>query len=84
MGTAPFSKGKRAIFPKVKEIRRLRGGVAVYAAQASVRIDAAIGEKGRFRMKTSSEVGRRKCQEKLSNEPNIIRNTEGSERSIQP
>jgi hypothetical protein len=53
MGTAPFSYGKRAIFPKVKEIKRLRGGVAVYAAQASVRIDAEIGEKGRFRMKTN-------------------------------
>jgi len=52
-----FSYGKRAIFPKVKEIKRLRGGVAVYAAQASVQIDAEIGEKrekGRFRMKTSS------------------------------
>jgi hypothetical protein len=31
----------------------LRGGVDVYAAQASVRIDAEIGEKGRSRMKTS-------------------------------
>jgi hypothetical protein len=47
-----FSYGKRAIFPKVKEIKRLRGGVAVYAAQASVLIDAEIGEKGRFRKKT--------------------------------
>ena len=47
-----FSYGKRAIFPKVKEIKRLRGGVAVYAAQANVRIDAEIGEKGRFQMKT--------------------------------
>jgi hypothetical protein len=53
MDTAPFSYGKRAIFPKVKEIKRLHGGVAVYAAHASVRIDAEIGEKGRFRMKTS-------------------------------
>jgi hypothetical protein len=39
-------------FPKVKEIKRLHGGVAVYAAHASVQIDAEIGEKGRFRMKT--------------------------------
>jgi hypothetical protein len=54
MDTVTFSYGKRAIFPKVKEIKRLRGGVAVYAAQASVQIDAEIGEKGRFRMKTSS------------------------------
>jgi hypothetical protein len=53
MDTVTFSYGKRAIFPKVKEIKRLRGGVAVYAAQASVQIDAEIGEKGRFRMKTN-------------------------------
>jgi hypothetical protein len=53
MGTAQFSYGKRAIFPKVKEINHLRGGVVVYAAQAGVQIDAEIGEKCRFRMKTS-------------------------------
>jgi hypothetical protein len=53
MDTVQFSYGKRAIFPKAKEIKRLRGGVAVYAAQASVRIDAEIGGKGRFLMKTS-------------------------------
>jgi hypothetical protein len=39
-------------FPKVKEIKRLCGGVVVYAAQASEQIDAEIGEKGRFRMNT--------------------------------
>jgi hypothetical protein len=53
MDTAKFSYRKRAIFPKVKEIKRLHGGVDVYAAHASVRIDAEIGKKGRFRMKTS-------------------------------
>ena len=52
MDTVRFSYGKRAIFPKVKEIKRLHGGVDVYAAYASVRIDAEIGKKGRFRMKT--------------------------------
>ena len=31
----------------------MRGGVAVYAAQANVQIDAEIGEKGRFRMETN-------------------------------
>jgi hypothetical protein len=51
--TAPFSDEKRAIFSEVKEIKHLHGGVAVHAAPASVRIDAEIGEKGRFRMKTS-------------------------------
>jgi hypothetical protein len=77
MDTVPFSYGKRAIFLKVKEIKRLHGGVDVYAASrsriaqwtasgcpkgegqgwpeshASVRIDAEIGETGRFRMKTN-------------------------------
>jgi len=45
MDTAPFSDGKREIFSKVKEIKRLRGGLVVYAAQANVQIDAEIGEK---------------------------------------
>jgi len=81
MDTVQFSYGKRAIFPKIKEIKRLHGGVDVYAASrlriakwtasgcpkgegqgwpeshASVQIDAEIGEKGRFRMKTSSFEG---------------------------
>jgi hypothetical protein len=52
MATATFSYGKRAIFPKVKEIKPLRGGIDVYAAQARMQIDVEIGEKGRFRMKT--------------------------------
>jgi hypothetical protein len=52
MSTVPFSYGKRAIFLKVKEVKRLRGGVAVCAAQTSVRIAAEIEKKGRFRMKT--------------------------------
>jgi hypothetical protein len=56
MDTVQFSYGKRAIFPKVKEIKRLHGGVSVYAAQASVRIDAEIGKKGHFRMKTNLEA----------------------------
>jgi hypothetical protein len=55
MDIVQFSYGKRAIFPKVKEIKLLRGGVAVYAAQARVRIDAEIGGKGRFRMKTNQD-----------------------------
>jgi hypothetical protein len=47
-----FLYGKRATFPKVKEIKHLRGGVVVYAAQASVLIDVEIGGKSRFRIKT--------------------------------
>ena len=52
MGTLAFSYEKRGIFSKIKKIKRFRGGVVVYAAQASVRIDAEIGEKSRFWMKT--------------------------------
>jgi hypothetical protein len=44
---------KRAIFRKAKEIKDLRGGVVLYAAQAKPRIDAGIAEKGRFRTETS-------------------------------
>jgi len=44
---------KPAIFRKVKEIRHLSGGVALYAAQSNVQIDAEIAEKGGFRTATS-------------------------------
>ncbi|MCD4688301.1 MAG: hypothetical protein K8R55_03075 [Desulfuromonadaceae bacterium] len=74
MDTVLFLYGKREIFPKVKEIERLRGGVAVYAAQASVRIDDEIGGKGRFRMKTSSE---RKPMLKVTEKPSAFAEREG-------
>jgi UDP-glucuronate decarboxylase len=51
MDTAWFSYGERVIFRCGKEIKGLRGGVHRYAAQASLRIDAATAEKGRSRMK---------------------------------
>ena len=53
MDAVMFSYGKRAIFSKVKEIERLRGGVVVYAVQAIVQIDPEIGGKCSFQMKTS-------------------------------
>ena len=53
MDKAQFSYGKRGIFRRVKEIKGLRGGVHWYAAQVSSKIDAAMAEKNRFRMKTS-------------------------------
>jgi hypothetical protein len=53
MAQALFSIWKRAIFRKVKEIKDLSGGVALYAAQSNPPIDAEIAEKGRFRTKTS-------------------------------
>ncbi|MGK2906634.1 MAG: hypothetical protein ACSLFH_09850 [Desulfuromonadales bacterium] len=49
MAQSQFSIWKRALFRKVKEIKDLRGGVALYAAQAHPQIDAEIEEKGRFR-----------------------------------
>jgi len=52
VGTRKFSDWKRIIFRCGKEIKGLRGGVVLYAAQASPQIDAAMAEKGRFRMKT--------------------------------
>jgi hypothetical protein len=38
---------------KVKEIKPLRGGVAGYAAQAIVPIDAEIGQKDHLWMETN-------------------------------
>jgi hypothetical protein len=49
-----FSIQKRAIFRHGQEIKGMRGGVHRYAAQASPKIDAAMAEKGRFRMETNS------------------------------
>jgi hypothetical protein len=48
--TDKFSIQKCAIFRKFKEIKELRGGVLVYAAQAISQIDAEIAEKGHFRV----------------------------------
>jgi hypothetical protein len=39
---------------KVKEIKRLCGGVVYYAAQASAQIDAEIGQKDHLWMETNS------------------------------
>ena len=43
---------KPAIFIKIKEIKHLSGGVALYAAQTNVQIDAEIAEKGGFLTET--------------------------------
>ncbi|WP_153306013.1 hypothetical protein [Desulfatiglans anilini] len=40
------------VFFNIKEIKRLRGGDLQVAAQANVQIDAEIGQKDHFRMKT--------------------------------
>jgi len=53
MGTCMFSDWKREIFRCGKDIKVLRGGVVLYAAQERPQIDAVTAEKGRFRMKTS-------------------------------
>jgi len=41
----------------IKEIKRLRGGDLVVAAQANVQIDAEIGKKDHFRTETGSAPG---------------------------
>ena len=53
MPLAQFLVWKPAIFRKVQEIKRLSGGVALYAAQTNAQIDAGIVEKGGFRTETS-------------------------------
>jgi len=49
---AQFLIRKPVIFRKVKEIKDLSGGVALYAAQSNTQIDAEIVEKGGFRAET--------------------------------
>ncbi|MGD8953319.1 MAG: hypothetical protein PVI69_16450 [Desulfobacterales bacterium] len=51
--TDKFSIQKCAIFRKFKEIKELRGGVLVYAAQAISPIDAEIAEKGHLWTETN-------------------------------
>jgi hypothetical protein len=45
-GTDKFPIQKYAIFRTFKEIKELRGGILLYAAQAIPPIDAEIAEKG--------------------------------------
>ncbi len=52
MRHSQFPSRKGGIFRTGKEIEGLRGGVPMYAAQESPKIDAAR-EKGPFRMDTS-------------------------------
>jgi hypothetical protein len=52
-GTDKFPIQKCAIFCKFKEIKELRGGVLLYAAQAIPPIDAEIAEKGHLWTETS-------------------------------
>jgi len=48
-----FPIQKCGFLPKVKEIKRLCGGVVYYAAQARVQIDAEIGQKDHLWMETN-------------------------------
>ena len=52
-GTCKFPIQKCAIFRKFKEIKELRGGILLYAAQAIPPIDAEIAEKGHLWTETS-------------------------------
>jgi len=47
-----FPRRKRAFFCEVKEIKSLRGGVHLYAAQENSQVDAEIVEEDRFRLGT--------------------------------
>ena len=47
-----FPIQKCVFLSKVKEIKQLRGGVHVYAAQAIAKINAEIGQKGHLWMET--------------------------------
>jgi len=51
-GTGKFPIQKCAIFCKFKEIKELRGGVLLYAAQAIPLIDAEIAEKNHLLTET--------------------------------
>jgi hypothetical protein len=52
-GTGRFPIQNCAIFRKFKEIKELRGGILLYAAQAIPPIDAEIAEKGHLWTDTS-------------------------------
>jgi hypothetical protein len=52
-GTDTFPIQKCAIFRKFKEIKELRGGILLYAAQAIPPIDAEIAEKGHLWTETN-------------------------------
>jgi hypothetical protein len=52
-GTGKFPIQKCAIFRKFKEIKELRGGILLYAAQAIPPIDAEIAEKSHLWAETS-------------------------------
>jgi len=49
----PFLIWKPEIFCRVKEIKQLRGGVVLYAAQANAPIDAELVKKSGFRAETN-------------------------------
>jgi hypothetical protein len=53
MAQRAFLVWKHAIFCQVKEIKQLRGGVVLYAAQANAQIDAELVKKGGFRTETN-------------------------------
>jgi hypothetical protein len=52
-GTGKFPVQKCAIFRKFKEIKELRGGILLYAAQTIPPIDAEIAGKGHLWTETS-------------------------------
>ena len=57
----PFLIWKPAVFRQVKEIKHLRGGVVLYAAQAKAQIDAEMAQKGGFQTETNEGT---KCDQR--------------------
>ena len=55
-GTGKFPIQKCVIFRKFKEIKELRGGILLYAAQAIPPIDAEIAGKGHLWTETNYEA----------------------------
>ena len=53
LGIWKFPIQKWEFLLKVKEIKELRGGVLLYAAQAIPQIDTEIGQKGHLWMETN-------------------------------
>ncbi len=52
MARNTFLIWKPVFFCQIKEIKHLSGGVALYAVQSNVQIDAELVEKGGFRTET--------------------------------
>jgi len=72
-GTGKFPIHKCAIFCKFKDIKGLRGGVLLYAAQAIPPIDAEIAEKGHIWTETNYDRQRHRPAFGTAGGPAVVR-----------